>query len=80
MRSEEIIAINDKLEIVKENAIFRMGKKDGYYSVRGFTLRHLKLGYISFNSETPYNPGGGKSILNAGGFVSFEGMSWVKEI
>ncbi|EJW13818.1 3-isopropylmalate dehydratase [Paenibacillus alvei] len=72
------------LTIVNLNdAKFEMKSKLGYYKVNGYVFHHPS-GYVSFDGEVPYCPCGGKKalqcILDAGGFVSFEGMHWVHEM
>nr|WP_150959380.1 3-isopropylmalate dehydratase [Aneurinibacillus sp. XH2] len=83
MRTEETIAINEKLEIVKlTNQRFKA--PGGHYRPTGYAFRHPELGYPSFDGELPYRPKGGKAVLqetlDLGGFVNFNGVSWVKEI
>ena len=59
--------------------------------VTGWALYEEGKGYIAYSSDrdkygilAPYIPCGGKralqAILNAGGFTSFEGMEYVKEL
>ena len=51
--------------------------------VTGYALYEEGKGYIAFSSDT-YIPCGGKralqSILDAGGFCSFDGMEYVQEL
>lgn len=59
--------------------------------VTGWALYEEGKGYIAFSCDRdkygiliPYTPVGGKkalqAILNAGGFCSFDGMEYVKEL
>ena len=59
--------------------------------VTGYALSEEGKGYIAFSSDrdefgilAPYIPCGGKralqSILDAGGFCSFDGMEYVQEL
>ena len=61
-----------------------------YTKFSGYTLFEEGKGYIAFSADrdeygilTPYNPIGGKkalqSILDAGGFIGFDGMEYVNE-
>lgn len=73
--------INSQLEIVRlKDKRFRI--PGGYCIVSGYALRHPELGYVSFNGETPYMPPKSalRAILDAGGFLTYEGMSWVREM
>lgn len=77
--------LNTGLKIVKlKDTRFEMASKLGYYKANGFALHHPELGYLSFDGEVPYIPRGGKpalqSILDAGGFVGFDGIHWVHEM
>lgn len=69
----------------------KFGNKRIARVVTGWVLYEDGKGYIAFSSDrdkygilTPYIPVGGKkalqSILDAGGFVSFEGMEYVQEL
>ena len=69
----------------------KFGNKRIARVVTGWALYEEGKGYIAFSSDRdeygiliPYIPVGGKkalqSILDAGGFVSFEGMEYVKEL
>ncbi|MDN4090905.1 3-isopropylmalate dehydratase [Paenibacillus polymyxa] len=83
MRTPETIAINDQLQIVRlQNTKFQA--PNGYWLLDGYALHHPSLGYVSFDGETPFQPGGGKatlqSVMDLGGFVSFEGMYLVKSL
>ena len=60
-------------------------------SVTGYALYEEGKGYIAFSGDRdqygiliPYIPAGGKkalqAILDAGGFVSFDGMEYVNEV
>ena len=69
------------MQIVKLNDVnFKI--PGGYAICKGYALKSDK-GYVAFNHDNgmPYAPKGGKkalqSILDAGGFVSFDGMSFV---
>ena len=66
------------------------GGKRIWRSVTGYALYEEGKGYIAFSFDrdrygilVPYMPRGGKkalqSILDAGGFISFEGMEYVQE-
>lgn len=70
-RTNETIKINSELKIVK------IGK-------RAWCFKHPELGYLGFtNDKAIYTPIGGKKaledIMNAGGFLSFEGMTFYKD-
>lgn len=69
----------------------KFGTKKIYTKVTGWALYEEGKGWIAFSCDrerygilTPYIPVGGKralqSILDAGGFVSFEGMEYVQEM
>lgn len=69
----------------------KFGNKRIARVVTGWALYEEGKGYIAFSSDRdeygiliPYIPVGGKkalqSILDAGGFVSFEDMEYVKEL
>ena len=69
----------------------KFGNKTISKVVTGYALYEEGKGYIAFSSDrdrygilAPYTPCGGKkalqSILNAGGFVSFDGMEYVQEM
>lgn len=80
----DIQEINSQLQIVKlDNARFR--HQQGYVVVSGYTFKHPELGYVAFDCDNgkPYIPIGGRlaleSILEQGGFVSFDRMSFVQE-
>ncbi|MGG1669990.1 3-isopropylmalate dehydratase [Paenibacillus sp. NRS-1783] len=82
-RTPETIEINDQLQIVRlQNTKFQ--ELNGIWLLDGYALHHPELGYVSFDGKKPFQPGGGKatlqSVMDAGGFVSFEGMYWVKPI
>lgn len=77
--------------LIKRLKDVKFGNKKIARVVTGWALYEEGKGYIAFSSDrdqygilTPYVPVGGKkalqSILNAGGFVSFEGMEYVKEL
>jgi hypothetical protein len=59
---------------------------DGYIVCSGYALQDPKKGFIAFESDggMPYIPKGGKkalkSILDAGGFVNFDGMRYIQPI
>ncbi|GAC44046.1 hypothetical protein [Paenibacillus popilliae] len=85
MRTPKTVAINSSLEIVKmEDCHFRTLSMLGYYKVSGYAFRHPELGYVSYDGEIPFIPRGGKrtlqSILDDGGFISYDGMHWVREM
>lgn len=75
------------MEIVKlKNKQF--GTRTIYREVSGYALFESNKGYVAFSHDKdkygiliPYMPCGGckalQSILDAGGFVSFEGMEYV---
>lgn len=82
-RTPETIAINEQLQIVRlQNTKFQA--PNGYWLLDGHALHHPELGYVSFDGKKPYQPEGGKatlqSVMDKGGFVSFEGMYWVKAL
>lgn len=67
------------------------GYKNLYTKVTGYALYEEGKGYIAFSSArdeygilTPYMPIGGKkalqSILDAGGFLSYDGIEYVQEM
>lgn len=69
----------------------KFGNKTIYKVVTGYALYEEGKGYIAFSNLRdeygiliPYTPCGGKkvlqSILDAGGFVSFDGMEYVQEL
>ena len=69
----------------------KFGNKAIAKLVTGYALYEEGKGYIAFSSARdkygiliPYIPCGGKkvlqAILNAGGFVSFEGMEYIQEM
>ena len=69
----------------------RFGSNRIYTVVSGYAFFEEGKGYIAFSSDrdkygilTPYIPLGGRkalqSILDAGGFSSFEGMEYVNEL
>lgn len=69
----------------------KFGFKKIWVEVTGYALYEEGKGYIAFSSErdefgilAPYIPCGGKralqSILDAGGFCSFDGMEYVQEL
>ncbi|MFW5434337.1 3-isopropylmalate dehydratase [Paenibacillus apiarius] len=77
--------INNELKIVRlKDTRFKMRSMLGYLKINGYTFQHPQLGYVSFDGEVPYVPRGGKkalqSILDAGGFLGFDGMHWVQEM
>ena len=69
----------------------KFGTKQISRVVTGYALYEEGKGYIAFSSDrdkygilTPYIPAGGKkalqAIIDAGGFVSFNGMEYVQEL
>ena len=69
----------------------KFGFKKIWVEVTGYALYEEGKGYIAFSLErdefgilAPYIPCGGKralqSILDAGGFCSFDGMEYVQEL
>lgn len=69
----------------------KFGNSRVYIKVTGYALYEEGKGYIAFSSDrdrfgilVPYTPCGGKkalqSILDAGGFVSFDGIEYVQEM
>lgn len=89
----ELVDKEEKVGIMKikrlRNAKFGTDKL--HVVVTGWALYEEGKGYIAYSSDrdkygilAPYIPCGGKralqAILNAGGFTSFEGMEYVKEL
>jgi hypothetical protein len=75
------IALNKALIIVKLNGEKFLAEL-GYYQPKGFALKHPTLGFVSFDGKYPYalkRKSTQQEILDDGGFVSYEGMSFVKE-
>ena len=69
----------------------KFGTKELHVVVTGWAFYVKGKGYVAYSSNrdkygilAPYIPCGGKralqAILNAGGFTSFEGMEYVKEL
>lgn len=69
----------------------KFGSKKIARVVTGYALYEEGKGYIAFSSDrdefgilVPYIPCGGRkalqSILDAGGFITFEGMEYVQEM
>lgn len=81
----DINQINKELEIVKLNGQ-KFAVAGGYIMPSGYAFHHPRHGFIAFTCDggRPYTPIGGKqaleSILAAGGFVSFEGMTWLRRM
>lgn len=78
------------MQIKRINAV-KFGTRAVARVVSGYTLYEEGKGYIAFSSDrddfgilVPYIPCGGRkalqSILDAGGFCSFEGMEYVQEL
>lgn len=69
------------MEIIKLNEV-KFLIKGGYAFCRGYALKSAE-GFIAFDCDNgiPYMPKGGKkalqSILDVGGFTSFDGMCFV---
>lgn len=86
----ELVDREEEMEIKRlKNAKF--GTKELHVVVTGWAFYVKGKGYIAYSSNrdkygilAPYIPCGGKrvlqAILNAGGFTSFEGMEYVKEL
>lgn len=75
--------INSELQIIKLSGQKFAVNKNSYTMPKGFALQHPIFGFLGFaDSISPYQPAGGKkalqSILDGGGFTSFEGMKWWK--
>jgi len=77
--------------IVKKIKSAKFGNKFISREVSGWVLYEEGKGYIAFSADRdqygiliPYIPAGGKkalqSIINAGGFINFDGMEYVKEM
>ena len=77
------------MKIVKLNGA-KFGNNTLYKMVSGYAIQD-KDGFIAFTCDrdkygilTPYSPKGGKkalqSIIDAGGFIGFYGMEYVKEM
>jgi len=82
MTNTSIQQINQELQIVKlNNDVFRV--KGGYIRPIGYAFYHPVRGFLAFACDggRPYAPIGGrnalKSILDAGGFESFDGLCWL---
>ncbi|MHC1722503.1 MAG: hypothetical protein AB9836_04775 [Aminipila sp.] len=78
------------MRIVKINGL-KFGTKQLYVITEGYALYEDEKGFIAFSNDrdkfgilAPYAPHGGKmalqNILDAGGFVSFDGMEYVNAI
>lgn len=86
----ELVDREEEMEIKRlKNAKF--GTKELHVVVTGWAFYVKGKGYVAYSSNrdkygilAPYIPCGGKralqAILNAGGFTSFEGMEYVKEL
>jgi hypothetical protein len=77
--------INSELKIVKLSGQKFAINKSSYTMPKGFVLYHPVFGFLGFSDGiSPYQPIGGKkalqSILEDGGFTSFEGMKWWKSM
>ena len=80
----------EKLEIVEiKNKAF--GRKEIYQLASGYCFKVEGKGYLAFSTNRdkfgillPYMPYGGKealiSILEAGGFTSFDGIEFVQSL
>lgn len=77
--------------IIKRLRNTKFGTKRLYTVVTGWALYEEGKGYVAFSNARdefgiliPYIPCGGRralqAILDAGGFTSFEGMEYVKEL
>jgi hypothetical protein len=77
--------VNAALQIVRMNNV-KFQAVGGYYMPSGYSFHHAELGYLAFpdHKGVPYRPAGGKnalqSILDTGGFVSFEDIVWLQEM
>ena len=76
---------------IKRIKNMKFGSKKIHAVVTGWCLYEAGKGYVAFSASrdrfgilVPYMPRGGKkalqSILDAGGFVSFDGMEYVTEL
>ena len=76
---------------IKRIKNMKFGNKKIHTVVTGWCLYEAGKGYVAFSADRdrfgiliPYIPCGGKkalqSILDAGGFVSFDGMEYVTEL
>lgn len=77
--------------VIKRLRNIKFGTKRIYKEVTGWALYEEGKGYVAYSHDRdefgiliPYIPCGGKralqSILDAGGFTSFEGMEYVNEL
>lgn len=77
--------------IIKRLKNTKFGTKRLYTEVTGWAFYEEGKGYVAYSNDRdefgiliPYTPCGGKralqAILDAGGFCSFDGMEYVKEL
>lgn len=83
MRTQETIAINSNLSIVRLNGKTKFKAPLGYYAPTGYCFKHPVKGYLAFaDEEVPYIPCGGKraltSIMESGGFLDFDNAVWLQ--
>lgn len=83
--ADTIEQINSELQIIKLSGQKFAVNKSSYIMPKGFALYHPIFGFLGFSDGiTPYQPKGGKkvleSILEQGGFISFDTMKWWKPI
>lgn len=82
-RTEETKAINAQLKVVRvKDRRFDLDQ-NRYILVSGYVLEHPTLGVLGWkDTDHPYQPSGGEqtlqSILDEGGFTSFELTRWWK--
>ena len=85
-RTPETIELNSKLQIVKINSDYKFQDGEKIDFVRfGYCFYIEGKGYVAFEKDTtPYTPMGGinslESILNDGGFLTYEGMKFMQPI
>lgn len=86
----ELVDREEEMEIKRLKNV-KFGTKELHVVVTGWAFYVKGKGYVAYSSDrddfgilAPYIPCGGKralqAILNAGGFTSFEGMEYVKEL
>ena len=85
MRTQETIAINSALTIVKLTGEIKFKHPLGYTTPCGYCFKHPEKGYFAFEGNTyPYIPCGGRmaliSIMEQGGFLDFNNAVWLQPI
>lgn len=85
MRTQETIAINSALKIVRLKGEVKFKHPLGYITPYGYCFKHSEKGYFAFEGDTsPYIPCGGKkalvSIMEHGGFLDFDNAVWLQPL